>query len=277
MLDDRSLAAVRAMLARDVAAHCVLSARLDAARSLKQRLLGGRVMTSEADALGELPSATYVGGTVMPCGVGPAARADAAAVGAWLAAQPRACSSIVGDVGNVLSLWMEAERGWGEPRLLRDCQPLLATRTAPSAPPDPRVRAARPDELDLVVPAAAAMFAEELEASPFERDGGAGFRARLSALIDARRVLVRIDDGEVLYKAEIGSVTADATQIQGVWVRPDLRGAGLGTAAMSATLMYALRLAPLATLYVNDFNDVARRVYSRLGMSRVGTFATVLF
>lgn len=277
MLDDRSLAAVRAMLARDIAAHCVLSSRVETARSVKLRFLGGQLMTSEADRVSPLSSATYVGGTVMPCGVGPEARADAAAVGAWLAAQPRSCSSIVGEAGNVLSLWMEAERGWGEPRLLRDAQPLMATAAEPLAPVDPLVRPARPDELDLVVPAAAAMFHEELEASPFERDGGIGFRARLSALIAQQRILVRIEDGQVIYKAEIGSVSADATQIQGVWVRPDLRGAGLGTAAMSTTLRYALRLAPLATLYVNDFNVAARRVYTRLGMTQVGTFATVLF
>lgn len=277
MLDDRSLAAVRAMLARDAAAHCVLSARIEAARSLAPARLGGQVMTSEADRGAVLASATFVGGTVMPCGTGAQGRVDAAAVGAWLAAQPRACSSIVGDVAMVLALWAEAERGWGEARLLRERQPLLATAQPPAAAPDPRVRPARPDELELVVPAAAAMFVEELDASPFERDGGLGFRTRLAALIEQRRVLVRIDDGAVVYKAEIGSASPFASQIQGVWVRPDLRGAGVGTAAMSATVRYALRLAPLATLYVNDFNLAARAVYSRLGMTQVGTFATVLF
>jgi predicted GNAT family acetyltransferase len=36
-------------------------------------------------------------------------------------------------------------------------------------------------------------------------------------------------------------------------------------------------VAPSVTLYVNDFNEPARRVYARCGFRPVGTFATVLF
>ena len=39
---------------------------------------------------------------------------------------------------------------------------------------------------------------------------------------------------------------------------------------------YALTLAPTVSLYVNDFNLVARRSYDRLGMREVATLATVL-
>jgi hypothetical protein len=62
-----------------------------------------------------------------------------------------------------------------------------------------------------------------------------------------------------------------------VWVRPDLRGLGIGTAALAAVLRHAFRIAPTVSLYVNDFNAAARRVYSRLGMRQAGTLATVLF
>jgi predicted GNAT family acetyltransferase len=37
------------------------------------------------------------------------------------------------------------------------------------------------------------------------------------------------------------------------------------------------RVAPTVSLYVNDFNQPARRVYARCGFHQVGTFATVLF
>jgi predicted GNAT family acetyltransferase len=60
-------------------------------------------------------------------------------------------------------------------------------------------------------------------------------------------------------------------------VAPEWRGRGLGTAAMSAVIRDALRrVAPSVSLYVNDYNHSARRVYERCGMRRVGTFATVL-
>lgn len=276
VLDDSSMGAMRALLARDVAAHCVLASRIEASRSLAPARLGGQIWSSASGTA--LSSASYVGGTVMPIGVGAEGPAGAADVGARLADAPRACSSIVGSAGNVLALWSAAERGWGPARLIRDAQPLMmCTEAPPAAVADSRVALVRADRSDDVVPAAAAMFAEELEASPYGRDGGQGFRARIRSLSAAGRMLARFDDGEPVFKAEIGAVSAGACQIQGVWVRPDLRGRGVGTAAMASVLRYALTLAPMATLYVNDFNTPARAMYGRLGMRQVGTFATILF
>jgi predicted GNAT family acetyltransferase len=46
---------------------------------------------------------------------------------------------------------------------------------------------------------------------------------------------------------------------------------------MAAVVRDALRrVAPSVSLYVNDFNTPARRVYERCGFRRMGTFATVL-
>jgi predicted GNAT family acetyltransferase len=47
---------------------------------------------------------------------------------------------------------------------------------------------------------------------------------------------------------------------------------------MAAVVEYALReVAPVVSLYVNDFNTVARAAYRRVGFSEVGTFMSVLF
>jgi predicted GNAT family acetyltransferase len=47
---------------------------------------------------------------------------------------------------------------------------------------------------------------------------------------------------------------------------------------MAAVVRDALeRVAPTVSLYVNDFNLPARRVYERCGFRAVGTLATVLF
>ena len=57
-----------------------------------------------------------------------------------------------------------------------------------------------------------------------------------------------------------------------------LRSAGIGAAGMSAVVAECLRtVAPVVSLYVNDFNLPARRVYDRVGFQQVGTFASVLF
>jgi len=52
---------------------------------------------------------------------------------------------------------------------------------------------------------------------------------------------------------------------------------GIGTGALAAVLEHALRLAPTVSLYVNDFNHAARRMYQRLGMYQVSVLETVLF
>ena len=109
-------------------------------------------------------------------------------------------------------------------------------------------------------------------------DGGALYRARVAEIIAQGRSLARIEDGRVVFKAEIGAVSDVACQIQGVWVDPQLRGAGLGAAGMAAVVAECLRsVAPIVSLYVNDFNEPARRVYRRVGFEQVGTFASILF
>jgi predicted GNAT family acetyltransferase len=82
----------------------------------------------------------------------------------------------------------------------------------------------------------------------------------------------------VVFKAEIGAVTPLACQVQGVWVPPELRGRGHAAAGMAAVVAHALRaVAPVVSLYVNDFNVPARAAYRRVGFSEAGTFMSVLF
>ena len=121
------------------------------------------------------------------------------------------------------------------------------------------------------------MFTEELGVSPHVAPGTKAFFARLHGLVAAGRALAVFDfRGQVVFKAEIGAVTAHTAQVQGVWVRPDLRGRGIGTAALATVFDHALQLAPTVSLYVNDFNAAALRVYERLGMRRCATLRTVL-
>jgi predicted GNAT family acetyltransferase len=136
----------------------------------------------------------------------------------------------------------------------------------------------RADELDLLVPACVAMFTEEVGVSPVSADGGALYRSRVADLIRTGRAFARIEDGRVVFKAEIGSVTRSACQVQGVWVPPDLRGQGLSVPGMAAVVAMTLRdVAPVVSLYVNDYNHAARATYRRVGFTDRGSFMSVLF
>jgi predicted GNAT family acetyltransferase len=140
------------------------------------------------------------------------------------------------------------------------------------------VRLVTAGDLDAYLPAAAAMFAEELGISPYRLSRPADYRRRVAGLVHSQRSFaVFDDDGGVLFKADIGALSRQTCQVQGVWVRPDRRGLGLGTAAMASVLRAAVRLAPTVSLYVNDFNEPARRMYARLGLRQAATLSTVLF
>ncbi|TWP34424.1 GNAT family N-acetyltransferase [Leekyejoonella antrihumi] len=208
--------------------------------------------------------------------------ADDAALDAFasrLRRHRRRCSSIFGDADQVLPLWDRLSRHWGTPRSLRRDQPVLAVSSPPLASGrtmDPRVRPARPDEVDLVLPASAHMFTEEIGYPPYlgsDRE----YRRLVASLIDRGHTYVIVEHGKVVFKADIGSLASGVAQIQGVWVAPSRRGQGIATPAMNAVVQQILdRHASMVTLYVNGFNEAARRTYAAAGFRQMGTFATVI-
>jgi uncharacterized protein len=192
--------------------------------------------------------------------------------------EDRGCSSIVGRADAVLGLWEHLGPHWGPARDVRPHQPLLVADAPPAVPADSGVRLVRSDEVDLLFPAAVAMYTEEVGVSPLADDGGRGYRRRVAELVRARRAYARVLGGEVIFKAELAVVTRHTAQVQGVWVAPEWRGRGLAGPAMAAVVRDALRrVAPTVSLYVNGHNERARRVYTRCGFRLAGEFATVLF
>lgn len=191
----------------------------------------------------------------------------------------RRCASFLGPREEVMDLWAMTRDSFPTPRSVRE-QPLMSTRTMPSAlglPLDGRVRPARLDEVDIVMPAAEHMFTEEIGYRPYAGNPTL-YRDSIWRLVQAGRTYVVVEDGVVVFKADVGSVALDTCQIQGVWLTPELRGQGLAGPMMAAAVEQAMtEHAALVTLYVNDFNTAAIATYRRIGMEQVGTFATVLF
>jgi predicted GNAT family acetyltransferase len=275
VLTEPDVAELRALVQRDRVLNCVIESRLDFAPDLDSRRLGGFVWGMNSGIGDSLRAAIFHGGNLMPVGEDLQALE---VIAAQLARANRGCSSIVGSALAVQTIWPVLSRRWGRARAIRECQPLLATSRPAHISPDPAVRAVAPAELAIFLPAAVAMFSEELGASPTGQDGGTSYRARVADLIAASRAFARFDrSGRIEFKAEIGALACGTAQLQGVWVRPDLRGRGIGTACMAAVLELGLQRAPTVSLYVNDYNTAARRMYARLGMRQVGIMSTVLF
>jgi uncharacterized protein len=261
------------LLGREPVENVFIASRV-AAAGLDPWQLGGELWGFHSG--GRLTSMCFSGANLVPiCATPESVRAFADRA----RKQGRRCSSIVGPREPVLELWSYLGPHWGAAREIRASQPVLAIReSSPTVAPDFRVRAVRPAELDVLMPACVAMFTEEVGVSPLGADGGNGYRQRVAELIGAGRAFAWIEGGEVVFKAEIGAVTRDACQIQGVWVNPRYRGQRLSEGGMSAVVEYALRdFAPVVSLYVNDFNAPARAAYERVGFHQVSEFASVLF
>jgi predicted GNAT family acetyltransferase len=272
LLNDRDRDDVLELCDRDPVVNVFVSSRVHEA-GLDPVRLGGQMWGFVPG--GKLTSACYAGANLVPVG----ATAPAATAFAGRARlQGRRCSSIVGPAEAVRQMWELLRPYWGQPREIRDAQPVMAISGPPRVAADPHLRRVRPSELDVLLPASVAMFTEEVGVSPLGPDGGAAYRARVAELIALGRAFARIEHGLVMFKAEIGAVTPHACQVQGVWVRPELRGQGLAVAGMAAVVQEALRsIAPVVSLYVNDFNAPARAVYRKVGFTEVATLTSILF
>lgn len=271
-LASSDLGAVRRLLDADPVVNVFVSSRLDIAgiESLsRSRELWGYWENERLIAL------CYAGANLVP--VNASARAVRYFAG-QATRQVRRSSSVVGSATAALALGELLRPTWGQPRDIRPRQPVMAIDHASVVPADPLVRLVRADEVDVLMPAAVAMFTEEVGVDPRAEGGTALYRARVSELVHTGRAYARIEQGRVVFKAEVGAVSRHACQLQGVWVHPDLRGQGISVPAMSAVVRQAMRdHADVVSLYVNDYNTRALATYRAVGFADVDTFATVLF
>lgn len=259
------------LVTRDPLVNLFVDHRLETTR-MEPRWFGGQMWGYYE--CGELVSACHVAANLVPVQATPAA---IQAFADRSIASARASSSIVGPRDAVLPLWARLAPYWGPARSPRLDQPFLQMRQSSPVPADPRVRRVLLDELDVLYPASVAMFTEEVGESP-EAPGRHNYRARVMQLISQGWAFAIIEDGKVVFKAEVGAATAYGSQIQGVWVHPDHRRQGIAVGAMAAVVNQVLEeIAPAVTLYVNDHNVAARRTYEHVGFEQTETFASVLF
>lgn len=264
----RDVAAVWRVLDADPVGSCMVAARV-ADHGVDPRSIGGELWTRG----GVDESLCYAGANLIPLRGAPA---DLTAFADKAVSAIRRCSSLVGRAELVLPMWQRLVDVWGPARDVRESQPLMALRTMPECPMDPEVRQVRPDELDAYLVAAVDMFIGEVGVDPRLGDGGRAYRRRVANLIAAGRAWARFERGEVVFKAEVGSQSPAVGQIQGVWVHPERRGQGLGSGGTAMLAAVIVGTGRVASLYVNDFNEVARATYERVGFTQAGTFATVL-
>lgn len=271
-IDAHSISQLQSLIAQDPIRHCLLAARVESG--------SGGYRNNYSDLLGyfddgKLKSALLCGANVVPLNTSLIARQEFASV---LSRIGRRSSSIVGPASEVLDLWSRLSPSWGSAREVRADQPVLAMREQSRLAIDDEVRYATLADLDELVPACVAMFTDEVGVSPNSGGGASAYRNRIAEIVCARRSFVRYLGDELVFKAEVGTVGSEVAQVQGVWVKPEFRGKGMSVPAMATVVKYVLAdIAPVVSLYVNNYNVPALATYRNVGFEQVDTFATVLF
>lgn len=173
--------------------------------------------------------------------------------------------------------WLKVSKWHAPPRRVRRSQPVLALeRQSLRARPDGViVRRAYPTEWEIVASNSASMIEHELEYDP--RSLSAEFNANVRMMIDRGLWWVGEHEGELCFFCNAGPRSEYTVQVQGIWTPEHLRGRGLATRALAGVCAELLQDVPSVSLYVNDFNEPALRLYERVGFRRTGEMATLLF
>ena len=216
---------------------------------------------------GGVEALCHAGANLVPSGQGCGAFAEV--VTDWRARM------IIGEERAVSELWATASVLLPTPREDRPGQPVYVLDDAPE-PGESDLRAAGPDDFDLLLPACAAAHEEEIGINPLQRDPE-GFRWRTRAQIDEGRSWVWVENERILFKAEASAWTPAAVQLQQVWVDPEVRRLGNAERGLSDLCRLLLEVVPTVCLFVRAENAPAIRLYQAIGMEHVLDYRSLLF
>jgi len=181
---------------------------------------------------------------------------------------------IMGESERIDYFWRQYEEGGRDMRLA--CRELLYELKFPIEirDPVPGLRQATLEELQLVIPVQAQMALEESGTDPLEKDS-AGFLERCARRIQQGRTWVVIEDGVLLFKADVVSETDDVAYLEGIWINPANRGRNVGLRCMSQLGEILLSGKKSICLLVNEKNSRAHGFYQRAGYKFRGVYDTL--
>src|SRR3954463_6164004 len=130
--------------------------------------------------------------------------------------------AIISPAHLVEMLWARLRTRLDPPTVVRMNQPVYAMRGRLDYPDLKESRYTTMRDLEALVPACAAMHREEVGIDPLDRDA-AGYRERVRELVEQKRSVIRVVDGQIAAKCEYSAVTSETVQLMGVWTNPRFR------------------------------------------------------
>jgi GNAT superfamily N-acetyltransferase len=136
------------------------------------------------------------------------------------------------------------------------------------------VRYAKLEELETIADAQAEIALLETGVDPTVRDRE-GFMKRVARRIEKNRIFVVVEDGKLVFKADIVAQTDDVAYIEGVYVHPDHRGQGVGSSCLSEVGLRILDEVENVCLLSNvDFKG-AHRSFVKAGFTNTDRYTTL--
>lgn len=203
------------------------------------------------------------------------ARTDAALEAfARLAQRHRSAHMLMGERDTIRRFWQHYSGGGQAARLF--CRELLFELRWPveTREPVPGLRPATLEDLMLVMPVHAALAYLESGVNPLEVDLQ-GFRLRCARRVEQGRVWVLVEDGELVFKADVISETPGCVYVEGLYVNPQKRGRGYGTRCLSQMTRWLLTRARAVSALVNEENFAARALLAKAGFKARGHYDTI--
>ena len=136
------------------------------------------------------------------------------------------------------------------------------------------LRRARLDELELVMPVQAELAFAESGVNPLDVDPH-GFRKRCLRRIEQGRTWVVVEDGKLIFKADVISRTSEVNYLEGIWIREERRANGSGLRFMSDLMRRLLEETRSICLLVNETNKPAQSFYRKCGFHFRATYETI--
>jgi ribosomal protein S18 acetylase RimI-like enzyme len=136
------------------------------------------------------------------------------------------------------------------------------------------LRHATLDDLHLVMPVHAEMAQAESGINPLEADPS-GFRLRVARRIEQGRVWVWVEEGRLIFKADVISDTPEVNYLEGVYVNPADRDKGHGLRCISHLSRTLLARTKALCLLVNEENQEAVSLFYKAGYKVTSYYDTI--
>jgi uncharacterized protein len=139
-----------------------------------------------------------------------------------------------------------------------------------------RLQQANLEHLAMVEEAHARMFVEAAGHDPRAGDAE-GFRRRVRERIERGRTWVRVEEGQIVFKAELQSVTPEAIYLEGIWTHPAWRGRGIAKSSVAELTHRRLRRRQVICLVVEPQEKAAQHIYRQAGFAYCGDYQVCYF